>query len=498
MVSKYIQLRGACVTLASAMLMVLGMTIAAPASAAERSTEADVTVASAEDGLTIQINGAGYRDLPKPEGGPPGGVYVALRDTETTNEDINNDTSKALATENVKDISDGAFSTELNAPASELDPDAEYEVIVWVAHGNITDDTLLATVPVELSQQQHEYLFGADDSDDNDDTADDDTADDDTADDGADNGTDNGGGNANRPQRPANSDGGNNGNSANNQRAQNTSDASKKQDSAGTSSNAGGSTGNTSAVGAKTKCTPANSGSSASSASAKQKSGSPQLTWGVKSSFVSYVEGGIANGKVSVGGGAARSGGAFTWGAGTGDLDDSGTGTLTYPRWVQFTGHDVVLNLRISNLRVEMNGDSGTLVGDMKSQDMDGNDVSATGITIATLSFSSPSADGGKASVSLTGQGAKSFSDFYSAGEEMDPLTVSVSGKTGGGESSNATGGGSTGKAADDCDGDALPNTGASSTDMLGLGLGGGLTFVGAMMLLMAYVRRRMTAADLP
>src|SRR5699024_4865574 len=354
MVSKYIQLRGACVTLASAMLMVLGMMVAAPATAAAEALEttAEVTGADAANGLTVQVDGKGYTDLPDPEGGPQGGLYVALRDTQTSNEDINNDTSNALATENVRNISDGAFGTELNSPASELDPDADYEVIVWVAHGNITDDTLLATVPVELSQQQHEDLFGADDSDDNDDTADD----------GADNGAENGGGNANRPQRPANSDGGNNGNSANNQRAQNTSDASKKQDSAGTSSNAGGSTGNTSAVGAKTKCTPASSGSSASSASAKQKSGSPQLTWGVKSSFVSYVEGGIANGKVSVGGGAARSGGAFTWGAGSGDLDDSGKGTLTFPGWVQFTGHDGVLNLRISNLRVEMNGDSGTLV----------------------------------------------------------------------------------------------------------------------------------------
>src|SRR5699024_12814265 len=102
MVSKYIQLRGACVTLASAMLMVLGTTIAAPASAAERSTEADVTVASAEDGLTIQINGAGYRVLPKPEGGTPGGGYVDLRETETTNEDKNNGNSRAMANEKGK------------------------------------------------------------------------------------------------------------------------------------------------------------------------------------------------------------------------------------------------------------------------------------------------------------------------------------------------------------------------------------------------------------
>src|SRR5699024_8401111 len=212
MVSKYIQLRGACVTLASAMLMVLGMMVAAPVTAAAEALEttAEVTGADAANGLTVQVDGKGYTDLPDPEGGPQGGLYVALRDTQTSNEDINNDTSNALATENVRNISDGAFGTELNSPASELDPDADYEVIVWVAHGNITDDTLLATVPVKLSQQQHEDLFGADDSDDNDDTADDDTADD-----GADNETDNGGGNANRPQRPANSDGGNNGNSAN-------------------------------------------------------------------------------------------------------------------------------------------------------------------------------------------------------------------------------------------------------------------------------------------
>src|SRR5690625_7294764 len=102
MVSKYIQLRGACVTLASAMLMVLGMTIAAPASAAERSTEAGVTVASAEDGRTIHINRAGYRDLPKPERAPPGGVHGPLPLRETHKQERNDRTAQAPGTEKLK------------------------------------------------------------------------------------------------------------------------------------------------------------------------------------------------------------------------------------------------------------------------------------------------------------------------------------------------------------------------------------------------------------
>src|SRR5699024_10994120 len=103
-------------TLASAILMVLGMTIAAPATAAERSTEADVTVASAEDGLTIQINGAGYTDMPNAStGASAAGVYVALRDTETTNEEINADQSIVPAVNYVRNISDGVFNTKLNA-----------------------------------------------------------------------------------------------------------------------------------------------------------------------------------------------------------------------------------------------------------------------------------------------------------------------------------------------------------------------------------------------
>ena len=160
--------------------------------------------------------------------------------------------------------------------------------------------------------------------------------------------------------------------------------------------------------------------------------GNVGLTWGVRSSFVSYVEGGIANGSISTSNGAARSGSTFTWGTGSGSLDDAGAGTVSFPGAVHFTGHDGTLDLRISDLQVKTaGGNSGTLVAFVKSQDMEGNVVSNGTVTLANLSFSSLSADGGTASVSLTAEGAKAFSGFYSAGEAMDDLKLSVSGATG-------------------------------------------------------------------
>src|SRR5699024_12389333 len=107
--------------------------------------------------------------------------------------------------------------------------------------------------------------------------------------------------------------------------------------------------------------------------------------------FGSYVEGGIAKGSISTSNGAARSGSTFTWGTGSGSLDDAGAGTVSFPGAVHFTGHDGTLDLRISDLQVKTaGGNSGTLVAFVKSQDMDGNDVSNGTVALAGLSFSAP------------------------------------------------------------------------------------------------------------
>ncbi len=157
--------------------------------------------------------------------------------------------------------------------------------------------------------------------------------------------------------------------------------------------------------------------------------GTPQLSWGVKASFVSYVEGGIANGAISTSNGASRTGSGFLWGSGSGSISDAGQGTVSFPGAVRFTGHDGVMDTTLSNLRVKATGsNSGTLVADVASKDMDGNNVGGSGISFANLSFSSLSANGGTASVTLTAAGAKAFAGFYSSGQAMDSLTLSFSG----------------------------------------------------------------------
>lgn len=123
-----------------------------------------VTGASAADGLALAVTGSGFVGLPSAStGAPAAGVYVALRDPATMpNEAINLDTSIVPAVTYLPGmlISDGAFSANLSAPAAALDPDAQYEVITWVAHGNLTDATLLTTTPVTLTDDQRAALFG--------------------------------------------------------------------------------------------------------------------------------------------------------------------------------------------------------------------------------------------------------------------------------------------------------------------------------------------------
>lgn len=152
------------------------------------------------------------------------------------------------------------------------------------------------------------------------------------------------------------------------------------------------------------------------------------MSWGVKSSFVAYIESSVAKGRIDTGGGVGRTGTGFTWTNGSGSLDESGRGTWSFTGFVHFTGHDDVLNVTVSNVRVRVDGPTtGMLIADIESHDMDGNDVGGQNIEMATLAFSSLSASGGTASAAFTAAGARAFAGFYEAGETLDPLTVSAS-----------------------------------------------------------------------
>src|SRR5690606_34709003 len=80
------------------------------------------------------------------------------------------------------------------------------------------------------------------------------------------------------------------------------------------------------------------------------------LRWAISSSFVSYVTGPIAQGDITVSGGATRSGGQFQFGQAAGSTynPSTGVGTVGYNGSVRFTGHHGVLDVTVSNPRVEI------------------------------------------------------------------------------------------------------------------------------------------------
>ncbi|QTV80264.1 HtaA domain-containing protein [Microbacterium sp. NIBRBAC000506063] len=76
------------------------------------------------------------------------------------------------------------------------------------------------------------------------------------------------------------------------------------------------------------------------------------LTWGFAPSFISYVEGPIAGGSVTVAAPATRAGGLFTFAqslAGTSFDADKGTGAVAYAGSLRFTGHHGALDITVAN-----------------------------------------------------------------------------------------------------------------------------------------------------
>src|SRR5690625_4960655 len=381
---------------------------------ADPTTSHEVTEASEEDGLSVLVTGENYDSLPAAStGADAAGIYVGLRDTADSYDAINADTSMATAVEFVPNgeggLSDGSFETTLHADVKALDQDAQYEVFTWVAHGNITDDTLVSAQELALTDADRAALFpGADDGDDDTDDSDDNddsdqnTDDDQDGDDGDSDDSDDNDDDSNRDPNNGDSD------KKNPDGSDKPKSGTKKESDPKTRDGAGNIT-----------CT---------IEEVPGKDGSAQLSWGVKSSFVSYVEGGIAQGKISPSSGASRTGSGFSWGSGTGTLDSNGQGELSFPGAVQFTGHDGLMDTTIASLKVKITGpNSGDLIANVSSQDMEGDPLPGGTVTFAKLKFSSLSKTGGTASVTLTAAGAESFAGFYSSGQAMDDLTVSFS-----------------------------------------------------------------------
>lgn len=155
-----------------------------------------------------------------------------------------------------------------------------------------------------------------------------------------------------------------------------------------------------------------------------------QAQWGVKRSFQSYITGSIAKGQWELNG-IGHGDGRFLFEGDQGAVRPAErAGSLLFPGALRFTGHGGVLDLRISDLEIRFQGNSGELIATVTSSDMEGNSHDFGRATIAALDFSaldvSDTAAAGQASARLTESGARAFSDFYAAGTELDPITFSA------------------------------------------------------------------------
>lgn len=193
---------------------------------------------------------------------------------------------------------------------------------------------------------------------------------------------------------------------------------------------------------ASTSVAPSPSAAAATAVEAKAKAGS--LSWGVKSSFRSYVLGPIANGSIAVSRGASAASGGYRFGqSATTAAPPSAVGTTSYRGTVRFRGHHGTLNLAFSDPIVTV-----------RSANTASLSVSVSGrgrVVIAQLVLGRGTRSTASGSVAyrsvpatLTAAGAKLFTysgeSFYAPGIALDPVSFVIGGKATGGDGESVVG----------------------------------------------------------
>ncbi|HIY67392.1 MAG TPA: HtaA domain-containing protein, partial [Candidatus Agrococcus pullicola] len=159
------------------------------------------------------------------------------------------------------------------------------------------------------------------------------------------------------------------------------------------------------------------------------------LSWGIKNSFLNYINGPIANGSVTVSGNIVDNSAPFQFTSGTGTVDpDAQAANITFDGTVHFEGHDygdgAILDLAFSNIRVDTS--AGTLYADVEGREFV--DTSTLGPwfsheDVALAQLADTSWDGNTftaGSATITETGADAFGGFYLPGSEMDGLSLTV------------------------------------------------------------------------
>lgn len=155
------------------------------------------------------------------------------------------------------------------------------------------------------------------------------------------------------------------------------------------------------------------------------------LDWGIKKSFRDYVVGPIAHGAVAVSDGAMKNDDgtfAFTVDSGTWDPKTKRL-SVDYDGTVQFTGHDGLLELTVTDPELDATGDSGVLTARVVSKSLEADRPKDFGrIAIADVDTAGAISAAGSAltikdaPATLTATGAPAFGGFYTTGTALDPI----------------------------------------------------------------------------
>ncbi len=152
--------------------------------------------------------------------------------------------------------------------------------------------------------------------------------------------------------------------------------------------------------------------------------------WGIRQSFRNYIKGSIAKGGWELSG-VSDANNAFQWTGTAGAVNvNNKSGSILFPGAIRFTGHSGVLDTRFSNMEIQFSGNSGQLVLNAKSNDVEGNPHDYGRVTIADLTFTqlniSESSVQGQATTTLTAAGAEAFGQFYEPGTALDPISFTA------------------------------------------------------------------------
>ncbi|WP_326697224.1 HtaA domain-containing protein [Streptomyces sp. NBC_01754] len=150
------------------------------------------------------------------------------------------------------------------------------------------------------------------------------------------------------------------------------------------------------------------------------------VDWGVRRTYREYVTGSIAQGKWTLTEGAQDGGALFRFPKGKGTYDAKKQSLdAAFTGRVRFTGEGG-LDLQLSGVTVKVASGKGTLRADVTSEGTTRENVPLVTFTAKDLTPEKGLAVLTEAPATLTADGAKAFGSLYSAGAEMDPVSLAV------------------------------------------------------------------------